>query len=37
MRRKSILVGVMREGRVEIPTGDLVLLPGDRIVLFSMK
>lgn len=37
IRRHSILVGVIRESRVEIPTGELVLLPGDRVVLFSMK
>jgi trk system potassium uptake protein TrkA len=37
IRRHSILVGVMRESRVKIPTGELVLLPGDRVVLFSMK
>lgn len=33
----AILVCIIRDGRIIIPTGDSVINPGDRIILFAVK
>jgi len=33
----AILVGIIRDGLIMIPTGDSIVKPGDRIILFAVK
>lgn len=33
----SILVSIIREGKIIIPTGDSIVKPGDRIITFAVK
>lgn len=35
--RGAILVCIIQEGRVMIPSGESVVIPGDRIILFAVK
>lgn len=34
--RGSIIASVLREGAVRVPTGDMVLDPGDRLVMYAL-
>ncbi len=36
MPRGSIIASLERAGEVQVPTGDLTLLPGDRLVIFAL-
>lgn len=37
MPKGSLVIGIIREGKIEIPSGDSVIAPNDRIIIFAKR
>lgn len=37
MPKGSLVIGIIREDKIEIPSGDSVIAPNDRIIIFAMR